>query len=719
MRIQTIVAAALCLSASVAQSQDPPTLTVERIVSSAPFLAGTSPVAPAWSPDSRWVGFLWNSEARPGRDLWIVAATGGRPQRLTRSGAGDFVWSRDSRTLFYSASDGIWRVNLTGGAPTKLAATAGDQSDLTLSPDGLTLAYLSQGDLWFTPVATGRVRRVTHVAVAPASTLKLGTYFKPDVEIGRYVWGGEMPPYAWSPDGRFIAIQIVDRRQVRQVPFPYYLGEETSQNLLRRGSPGEPNESRTIGFLDVATGTIRPLALADPTSVQNIGMEWSNGGRLLIDRESDTAEDRWILIAGPADAMAREVWHDQRATRIYNAVTATWHPDGTRVLFVGDLDDRYRLYSLVPGGTIPTALTPATSDVTGDRGAVTPLVDGASQSIFYVSNEAGPAERQVYRITGEGGPPQRITTRPGVHLPVLSPDGTRLALLQSDDLSPTELYLTDAKRRSPELRVTTSPPREFATQRWATPRYVSFKHKTDPFTIHARILEPPNLDRSKKYPVIFGPVYSNTVRNHWNGLYGMVQQLLVQQGYIVVQVDVRGSTGYGRDFREKFLMDWGGGDLEDLESAVDYLKTLPYADTDRMGIWGSSYGGTLTVFMLFKKPGLFKAGVAGAPATNPFFFGSDDVAIARRPATNPDAFERGNALQYAKNLQDHLLIIHGMQDDVVPFKTSVVLAEELMKLGKDFDFAFAPGATHGWTQREYYARYLLGKLVAHFNRHLR
>jgi dipeptidyl-peptidase-4 len=260
---------------------------------------------------------------------------------------------------------------------------------------------------------------------------------------------------------------------------------------------------------------------------------------------------------------------------------------------------------------------------------------------------------------------------------------------------------------------------EFASYHWVAPRYQSFKHQSEPYTIHARILEPANLDRGKKYPVIFGPVYSNTVRNHWNGLYGMVQQLLVQRGYIVVQVDVRGSTGYGREFREKFLMDWGGGDLDDLASAVDYLRTLPYADTDRMGIWGSSYGGTLTVFMLLKKPGLFKAGVAAAPATNPHFFGSDDVAIARRPSTNPDAFERGNALPYAKNLKDHLLIIHGMQDDVVPFKTSVALADELMKLGKDFDFAFAPAATHGWTQRDYYARFLLTKLINHFDRYLK
>ncbi|HMS03891.1 MAG TPA: prolyl oligopeptidase family serine peptidase, partial [Gemmatimonadaceae bacterium] len=212
--------------------------------------------------------------------------------------------------------------------------------------------------------------------------------------------------------------------------------------------------------------------------------------------------------------------------------------------------------------------------------------------------------------------------------------------------------------------------------------------------------------------------YSNTVRNRWAGTYGLLQQYLaLERGYIVAQVDVRGSTGYGRDFREAFLMDWGGGDLDDLERVVQHLKTMPSVDGERFGIWGSSYGGTLTVYSMLKKPGLFRAGVAGAAAVDPFLFGSDDVAIARRPQSHPATFERG-ALQYAGNLQGHLLLIHGLQDDVVPFSTVLKLAEALMREGKDFDLAIAPHATHGWTQRPHYARYLLGKLVEHFDRHL-
>jgi dipeptidyl-peptidase 4 len=188
--------------------------------------------------------------------------------------------------------------------------------------------------------------------------------------------------------------------------------------------------------------------------------------------------------------------------------------------------------------------------------------------------------------------------------------------------------------------------------------------------------------------------------------------------YINLQVDIRGSIGYGKAFRETFQGEWGGRDIEDLESGVEYLKTLPYVDGERIGIWGSSYGGTLTVFSLFKKPGLYKAGVAGAPAVDVAHFTTFDMHLSRRPNARPDIFEQGSALNLGENLRDHLLIIHGMQDDIVPFKTSMMLAEKLMLLGKDFDIAIAPTAVHGWSQKEYYGVFLLRKVAAYFDQYV-
>lgn len=236
-------------------------------------------------------------------------------------------------------------------------------------------------------------------------------------------------------------------------------------------------------------------------------------------------------------------------------------------------------------------------------------------------------------------------------------------------------------------------------------------------TLRAKVWRPKAARAGAAVPVLFGPVYMNTVRNRWDGRYGLLKQLLVKGGYAVIQVDVRGSTGYGRAFREKFLFQWGDRDLDDLEAAKWWAGRQPWADVRRTGVFGSSYGGLVGVYAMLRRPGLFDAAGAGAPATDPRFFGSDDVAITRRPDTHPAAFDRG-AAQYADGLVGPLMIIHGLMDDVVPFKTTAVLAEALMRAGKDFDLVVAPGATHRWTGQPHHARYLLRKLLLHFERHV-
>ncbi|MEP7382582.1 MAG: prolyl oligopeptidase family serine peptidase, partial [Gemmatimonadota bacterium] len=691
-------------------------LTIERLVA-LPSLTGTTPASPAWSPDSRYLAFRWNDRGMPARDLWIVDRGGTTPRRLT-SPDGDaapavsgFAWFPDEPSIAFLRSGDVWRIGVDGTAARRLSEDGGDKSSLAVSPDGRWVSYLRDGDLWFLPREGGAATRATSIGVPPIGTVSLGTYFRNDVEIGDATWGGDAPAYAWSPDSRTIALHVVDRRGVRRTAIPYYLGDSAILNVLRRPFPGDSNEVRQLALYDVTLRRLSMLALPSPSTRRIANVAWSPRGELLVDQESDDAIDRWLYLTGPGGTL-RLIWHDHRTSRIYNAIASTWHPDGRRVVITGDLDDRYRLYALTPGDSLPRPLTPATSDVDGAAIAVP-----ATRQLYYTSTDPDPANRQIWRL-GASGAPVRLTDRPGIHTPLPSPDGTSLAFLHTDDITPLELYLGSAATPRAAHRITTSPSADFAAQPWVRARYVTFPSRTAGVTLHARILEPPGLDSTQRYPVLFGPVYSNTVRNRWAGLYASVQQMLaIELGFIVVQVDVRGSTGYGRAFREQFLMDWGGGDLDDLEDAVNHMKALPYVDGDRIGIWGSSYGGTLTVYSLLKKPGLFRAGVAGAPATDPHYFGSDDVAIVRRPQTHPDAFLRG-ARQYAAQLQDHLLIIHGMEDDVVPFQTTVALAEELMRQGKDFDVAFAPAATHGWTQRPYYARYLLQRLVDHFVRYL-
>ncbi|QJR37724.1 prolyl oligopeptidase family serine peptidase [Gemmatimonas groenlandica] len=717
----TIVAPSVAAPQALAQATSARTpLTIERITSG-PSLAGAAPSSPTWSPDSRSVAFLWSDAAHPDRSLWLVERAGTIPRRLlpakVAARVSEFAWTPDGAAIVFVEADSLWRLTIATGARTLLPSGRGEVSELALSPNGATVSFLRDGDLWLLPLSGTAPTRATSVAIAPIGEIPLGTYFGRDVEIGGATWSGPTPAYAWSPDSRTIAVHYVDRRGVPRFSMPYYLGDTVQMNTLRRGAPGQANEVRKVGLYDVGTRALRLVELPDSSRTRIVNFAWSTTGTLMIDRESDDAIDRTIHVLTAGEPTPRVAWHDHRDTRIYNDIASAWSADGRSIVLTGDLDDRYRLYRVVPGDVAPVALTSGPYDVAGVG-----IPRAATRSIDYVSSAPRPSERHVFRVSVDGGrtvrAPRQLTTRAGTHTPFVSPDGGSIALLSSSDLQPTELYLLDVRAGAVERRVTTSTTAEFATIPWIAPQYLRIRNGSDSLPLHIRVFYPPNIDSTKHYPVLFGPAYSNTVRNRWGGMNGMLQQYLaLEKGYIVVQVDVRGSTGYGREFREKFLMDWGGGDLDDLESAVTYMKSLPFVDAARFGIWGSSYGGTLTVYSLLKKPGLFQAGVAGAAATDPYLFGSDDVAIVRRPQSHPATFTRG-ALQYAGNLSDHLLLIHGMQDDVVPFSSAVSLAEEFMKRGKDFDFAFAPTATHGWTQRPYYATYLLRKLVAHFDRYL-
>jgi dipeptidyl-peptidase-4 len=747
MSIRSLAVITLALAA-VSTTGARQLLTVER-VASLPSLIGTAPASPAWAPDSRRLAFRWNDAGEPFRDVWLVDADGRGLRRVTdlrlthptppppdgtttealaaraagraRGGVSEMVWLPDNRRLLVVSGGEIYRVDVDGGGPPQRLDLGRGVSDLALSPDGSRLAFLRGGDVWLWSIdAASPPRRLTNLAVDGIGRVPLGTYNRADVEVGPGVWGADWTPIAWSPDARTLAFHVADRRHIRRVPFPSYLGSETVVSELRRGYPGDENERRSLGVVGVDDGTIRMLPLDEPGRRSISDFAWSPRGQLLVDQVSDTGTDRWLFVVDGADAAPRLVWHDQRQTRIYPAYQARWHSDGHRIVFVADLTDRDHLYVIDPRASSPTpvAITAGVWDVAGERGAASVHV-AADASLFFTATLKSPYERQVYRQQAGASTPVAVTRSAGVHVPTVSPDGRSVASLWSDDITPTELVIVSATGDGAEHRVTSSPHGEFRQHAWVRPRYATFRNAVDGFTVHARILEPSPLDRTRRHPVIVGPVYSNTVRNRWGGLAGTLQQFLVQQGYIVVQADVRGSVGYGRAFREAFLMDYGGKDLDDLEAVVRGLRALPYVDGARMGIWGSSYGGLLTVFALLDKPSLFAAGVAGAPAVDPHAFGPDDVAITRTPATHPDAFVRGSALRLGADLRAPLLIIHGLMDDVVPFRTTMALAERLMLLGKDFDVATAPAATHAWTAREHYAVYFYRKIVQFFDRHLR
>jgi len=718
----------------------------ERIVS-LPALAGTPPDGAVWSPDSARLAFVWNDAGMPFRDIWVVQADSGPARRLTRlapdsapppapgqslaemrarvarradTGIGRVVWTPDGSALVFAHQGRLLRVAVDGSAPGPyfgdVERAAGVQSAPVFSPDGGKLSWIEDFDLWMRDLADGAERRVTDSGTGPIGRVATGSYHRPDVEIARH---------AWSADGRWLAWQVIDRRAVRRVPIPSWLqAAEPFLHEVRRPYPGDRDRRVQLWVLDTDSGERRRLDLGPSRARVVHEFAWApEAARLLIHLGSDVGEDRWIRVAEAATGEVREVWHDRRARRIYPAFRAVWSADGGRIVYVGDSDAHYRLYAIDAAGGSPRPLTRDDFDVAGSAGAAALEVVGAEPMLYFTGAADSPYERHLYRIDADDPRrPRRITRLAGVHEPVaVAPDGQHYASVASTDTRPAELYIGRSDGSGPERRVTDSPPGEFADYDWIEARYTSFPSRIDDYTLHARIVEPRELEPGMRYPVLIGNIYSNTVRRAFDRRRptSLFQQRLALAGdYIHVQVDLRGSIGYGVDFREAFQGDWGRGDLEDLVSTVEYLETLEHVDPERIGLWGNSYGGLMVLAALFRKPGRFAAGVAGAPAVDVWHFTGYDQHLTRRPDTHPDIFEQGSLLDLGEDLRDPLLIIHGMHDDIVPYKTTLMMTDKLMMLGKDFDLISMPDAPHWWASPEHYGVYTFGKLEAFLRRHV-
>lgn len=731
--------------------------SLDRIVT-LPRIAGTAPAGLAWSPDGERLAFLWNDHGMPFLDVWMVEAEAGDPVRVTflapdpqdvlgpgddtslealerratareDRGVGQVLWDPAGDALLYILRGQVRRKPLLpdegGGVD---AGRAGDSPPgeiilegagrLVPSPDGLFLAFLRAGDLWTLDLATGKERRKTELGIPGIASVPIGAYVRPDAYVSSF---------GWSPDSGALAFEYVDQREVRRVPFPSYLHDEPLLSEVRRPYPGDTDLVRRIGVVEVATGgepaeAPRFFDLPDPNRRVTHEFAWSpDSSQLLVMQGADVAEDRWILVADRSTLGIRQIRHDHRPRRVYPLFRAMWSEDGNRILFVGDHEDWYRLYSIPAdwrhgADAKPTRLT-GEWDVAGPRG--TAWMERRGSRVFFTAARDSPYERHVYRMGDGGGEVERLTRRPGIHEPTLSPDGRWVALLSSGDTIPTELYLLDTVTDD-ERRVTHSPLPEFGAYRWIEPRYVSFPSRIDDHTIHARIIEPPRMEPGKRYPVIIGSVYSNTVQRYWNPdrPTSILQQQMAMAGdYITVLVDVRGSVGYGVDFREAFQGDWGGDDLEDLHSAVEYLASLPHVDQDRIGIWGNSYGGLLVLAALFRKPGLFAAGVAGAPAVDVAHFTGFDQHLTRRPDTHPEIFQR-TLLAWGEELRDPLLILHGVHDDIVPLKTTFMMTRKLTLLGRPFELELVHNSAHWWAASDHYARHTFRRLNDFLRRHV-
>ena len=437
--------------------------------------------------------------------------------------------------------------------------------------------------------------------------------------------------------------------------------------------------------------------------VQLFQLQWSEDGRraAMLARSADN-KDRWVMTLDPATGKTKVIAtvHDDAWVDGPGAFTLGWMPDDKSVYFISERDGFSHLYAVSADGGEPRQLTSGNFEVSDVR-----LSDDKTR-FYFTSSEGSFFERHLYSMPVGGGARTRVTSMAGMNQSEISPDEQMLAVVRSYSNKPPELYLEPATPGAAATQVTTSPLPEFSTYNWIDPPIVDFKAR-DGATVYGHLYKPANWRGGAAVVFVHGAGYLQNVHKGWSNYYReyMFHHLLMERGFLVMDIDYRGSAGYGRDWRTGIYRFMGGKDLTDHVDAVRYLVARHGVDPKRVGVYGGSYGGFITLMAMFTEPDVFAAGAALRPVTDWAHYNHPYTSnILNLPQSDREAYERSSPIYHAAGLKGALLICHGMVDTNVNFQDSVRLAQKLIELRKEnWEIAPYPVEDHSFERETSWA----------------
>lgn len=426
---------------------------------------------------------------------------------------------------------------------------------------------------------------------------------------------------------------------------------------------------------------------------------WSyDGARAILMARSFDNKDRWIMALDPATGTTRVLAteHDDAWVDGPGSNTAGWLGDNRTIYFQSEKDGYAHLYTVSWDGGQPKQLTSGKWEVTEVELA------NDKERFFITTSEVHPGERHLYVMPASGGERTKITSMVGSNDVTISPDEKSLAFIYSYMNKPPELYVQENRAGATATKVTSSPAPEFWTYNWVEPAIITFPAR-DGATVYARMYKPKNF--KKGGPAVFfvhGAGYLQNVHKWWSSYYReyMFHHLLMENGYMVMDIDYRASSGYGRDWRTGIYRHMGGKDLTDQVDGAAWVVKEHGVDPKRIGLYGGSYGGFITLMAMFTTPDVFAAGAALRPVTDWAHYNHGYTSnILNVPQGDPEAYRQSSPIYFAQNLKGALLICHGMVDVNVHFQDSVRLAQRLIELRKEnWELAAYPVEDHGFVE---------------------
>jgi dipeptidyl aminopeptidase/acylaminoacyl peptidase len=482
---------------------------------------------------------------------------------------------------------------------------------------------------------------------------------------------------------------------------PQYVTESAyTEDITGRTNVGDTQNRQRIAILDVHTGEAKWVEPAvGNREVQVQAPLWNEDGTkaVFVARATDN-KDRWIFALDPATAKTRVLFteHDDAWLDGPGAQTLGWLKNSNEIYLQSERDGYSHLYKLGFDGGEPKQLTSGKFEVSGVE------LSNDGSKFYLTTSEVGPGERHFYAMSVDGGTRTQITKTTGSHRVVLSPDEKYMADVYSYVTKPPELFVADNKPGAEEKKLTSSPAKDFADYPWLDVPIVQIPAR-DGAMVPAHLYKPANYRRGGPAVIfVHGAGYAQNVHKYWSPNYAheyMFNQFLMEHGYMVIDLDYRASAGYGRDWRTAIYRHMGGKDLEDNVDGAKWLVSQG-ADPKRIGLYGGSYGGFITLMAMFTTPDVFAAGAALRPVTDWAHYNNGYTSnILNLPQKDEEAYRKSSPIYYAEGLKGALLICHGMVDTNVFFQDSVRLVQRLIELHKEnWSIAPYPVEDHGFVQ---------------------
>jgi dipeptidyl aminopeptidase/acylaminoacyl peptidase len=741
-----------------------PELTVKMIMQDPKTWIGTSPSNPFWSEDGKTLYFSWNPDAQPGDSLYKVGPGGkivpvSRTERNALPLSSQGVYNKARTKKLYTKNGDIYLFDIPTSRETRLTHTNANESSPAFASGEQEITFVSDNNLYLLHLSNGTLRQLTDFKTGkerkdPKSSdqdewlrndqlayIEVLRQRKETTDARRAVIEANRPSrpktiyldnkrvvnLQLSPDRRYITYTLsIPAQSSKNTDVPNFVTESGyTENLNSRPKVGSPQSGMEVGIYDLQRDTtylVNSRSLPGLNDAPDFASEsakvkrevithtplWSpDGNYVVVSFRSHDNKDRWIALLDPAtgepkllDRQRDDAWVAGPGIGwSFGSGDMGWMPDNRSLWFQSEESGYSHLYTVDVVSGAKKALTQGKFEV------YSPRLSKDKTRWYFEANREHPGVRHFYTLPLQGGTPQRLTQMEGRYDAILSPDESRIALLFSTSHQPTELYLTDnplRKKGAKEVQLTESVREGFKTYPWREAEVTTFK-AADGADVYARIYHPAKETKNGAAVVfVHGAGYLQNAHKWWSTYFReyMFHNLLADKGYTVLDIDYRGSAGYGRDWRTGIYRHMGGKDLSDHVDGAKFLVSQHGIDPTKIGIYGGSYGGFITLMAMFTEPDVFAAGAALRSVTDWAHYNHGYTSnILNTPVDDEESYRKSSPIYYAEGLKGALLICHGMIDTNVHFQDVVRLAQRLIELEKDnWEMAVYPLEDHGFVE---------------------